>query len=86
MSILAKALEARSRKKNKVEAIKALKMPMDVHAKLEEIASAGYDALTKEDSTYFLKCFGLFDKGDYFIKIKAKNHLIHEVYESVNSK
>ena len=67
MSTLAKALEARSKKKNKVEAVKALKSPMDVHAQLEEIASAGYEGLAKEDSTYFLKCFGLFDKGDYFM-------------------
>jgi len=67
MSILAKALEARSKKQNKVEATKALKLPMDVHAKLQDIASAGYDGLAKEDSAYFLKCFGLFDKGEDFM-------------------
>ena len=67
MSILEKALEARSKKVNKVEMTKALKMPMDVHAKLEEIAAAGYEGLAKEDSAYFLKCFGLFDKGEDFM-------------------
>jgi len=67
MSILEKALEARSKKINKVETTKALKMPMDVHAKLEEIAAGGYDALAAEDSAYFLKCFGLFDKGEDFM-------------------
>ena len=67
MTILEKALEARSKKVNKVETTKALKMPMDVHAKLEEIAAAGYEGLAKEDSTYFLKCFGLFDKGEDFM-------------------
>ena len=67
MTILEKALEARSKKVNKVETTKALKMPMDVYAKLEEIAAAGYEGLAKEDSAYFLKCFGLFDKGEDFM-------------------
>ncbi|MDQ7046986.1 MAG: ferredoxin--nitrite reductase [Sulfurovum sp.] len=67
MTILAKALEARSKKVNKVETTKALKMPMDVYAKLKEIAAAGYEGLAKEDSAYFLKCFGLFDKGEDFM-------------------
>ena len=67
MTILEKALEARSTKVNKVETTKALKMPMDVYAKLDEIAAAGYEGLAKEDSAYFLKCFGLFDKGEDFM-------------------
>lgn len=67
MTILEKALEARSKKVNKVETTKALKAPMDVHAKLEEIAAAGYEGLVSEDSAYFLKCFGLFDKGEDFM-------------------
>jgi len=67
MTTLAKALEARSKKVNKVETTKGLKLPMDVHAKLEDIASAGYAGLAKEDSAYFLKCFGLFDKGEDFM-------------------
>jgi len=72
MSILEKALEARSKKVNKVETTKAIKMPMDVHAKLEEIAAAGYEGLAKEDSAYFLKCFGLFDKGeDFMLRVRV---------------
>ena len=67
MTILEKALEARSKKVNKVETTKALKMPMDVYEKLEEIAAAGYAGLAAEDSAYFLKCFGLFDKGEDFM-------------------
>ncbi len=67
MTIIEKALEIRSKKVNKVEGIKALKAPMDVHKKLLEIAVAGYDGLAKEDSAYFLKCFGLFDKGEDFM-------------------
>jgi ferredoxin-nitrite reductase len=67
MTILEKALETRSKKVNKVETTKALKMPMDVYEKLEEIAAAGYEGLAAEDSAYFLKCFGLFDKGEDFM-------------------
>lgn len=72
MNILEKALEARSKKVNKVETTKALKMPMDVYAKLEEIAAGGYENLAKEDSAYFLKCFGLFDKGeDFMLRVRV---------------
>jgi len=67
MTILEKALEARSKKVNKIETTKALKMPMNVYEKLEEIAAAGYEGLAAEDSAYFLKCFGLFDKGEDFM-------------------
>ena len=67
MTTLAKAQEARSKKINKVENVKASKDVMDVYAELETIANAGYENLSKEDASYFLKCFGLFDKGDYFM-------------------
>jgi len=67
MEVLAKAYEARSKKVNKVETIKALKDPMDVYGRLDEISQAGYAKLSKEDSSYFLKCFGLFDKGEDFM-------------------
>ncbi len=71
MEALQKALDSRSKKINKVEDTKALKAPMDVHAKLTEIAAAGYEGLAKEDSAYFLKCFGLFDKGeDFMLRIR----------------
>ncbi len=72
MTILEKASEVRSVKINKVETTKALKAPMDVHAKLADIAAAGYDALATEDSKYFLKCFGLFDKGeDFMLRVRV---------------
>jgi len=67
MSTLQSAFDNRNKKQNKVELTKASKNVMDVYAQLEEIASAGYEGLSKEDSSYFLKCFGLFDKGDYFM-------------------
>jgi ferredoxin-nitrite reductase len=72
MTVLAEAFKKRDKKQNKVEATKALKLPMEVHAKLEEIASAGYEGLAKEDSAYFLKCFGLFDKGeDFMLRVRV---------------
>ena len=72
MTILEKALEERSKKVNKVETTKALKSPMDVYAKLADIAAAGYEGLAKEDSAYFLKCFGLFDKGaDFMLRVRV---------------
>jgi len=40
---------------------------MEVYERLEEIAKGGYEKLSKEDSAYFLKCFGLFDKGEHFM-------------------
>jgi len=64
---LDEAKEARSKKINKVEDIKAQKEPMEVYKKLDEIAQGGLDTLTKEDSSYFLKCFGLFYKDDDFM-------------------
>jgi len=72
MEILQKALEARSKKVNKVEIIKTNKDTMDVYAQLEEIAAAGYENLSKEESAYFLKCFGLFDKGeDFMLRVRV---------------
>jgi ferredoxin-nitrite reductase len=72
MEALEKALKARSKKVNKVETTKASKASMDVYEQLEEIAAAGYENLTKEDSTYFLKCFGLFDKGeDFMLRVRV---------------
>jgi len=80
MIILEKALESRSKKVNKVETTKALKPPMSVHERLESIADAGYDGLAPEDSAYFLKCFGLFDKGeDFMLRVRIPaGQLNHE--------
>ncbi len=72
MKALKTALEARSKKINKVETTKTLKSPMEVYAKLDAIAAAGYEGLSKEDSSYFLKCFGLFDKGeDFMLRVRV---------------
>ncbi len=69
--ILKKAKENRSKKENKVEITKKLKAPLEVYNRLDEIAAGGYDELAKEDSAYFLKCFGLFDKGtDFMLRVR----------------
>ena len=67
MEVLQKAKEARSKKLNKVESTKTLHDPMEVYARLEEIAAGGYEKLAPEESAYFLKCFGLFNKGEDFM-------------------
>jgi len=72
MNILKTAFEKRNKKQNKVEKVKSIKSPMVSYAKLEEIAKGGYENLTKEDSSYFLKCFGLFDKGeDFMLRVRV---------------
>ena len=72
MKTLQEALAARSKKVNKIESTKAIKAPMEVYEKLEDIAAAGYEGLAKEDSAYFLKCFGLFDKGeDFMLRVRV---------------
>ncbi|RUM71599.1 MAG: ferredoxin--nitrite reductase [Sulfurovum sp.] len=68
---LKKAQQKRSQKIHKLETTKALKMPMDVYEQLASIAHGGYEKLAKEDAAYFLKCFGLFDKGeDFMLRIR----------------
>lgn len=62
MQRLQEAYNARSKKLNKVEEIKALKKPMEAFDKLQYYAKHGYDSIAQEDKKYFLKCFGLFDK------------------------
>jgi len=62
LETLEKAYEARSKKVNKIEKVKALKDPLSALEKIAEYAQKGYDAIPDEDKSYFLKCFGIFDK------------------------
>jgi ferredoxin-nitrite reductase len=62
MQKLHDACEARNKKQNKIEEIKALKNPMEAYAQIETYAKNGYDSIPDEDKKYFLKCFGIFDK------------------------
>ena len=71
MTILESAKEARSKKINKIEALKTEVLPQDTYKRLEEIASAGWDNLSKEDSSFYLKCFGYFIKeGDFMLRVR----------------
>jgi len=54
--------EARNKKINKIEEIKALKKPMEAYEQIEMYAKSGYASIPDEDKKYFLKCFGIFDK------------------------
>ncbi|MBU1668649.1 ferredoxin--nitrite reductase [bacterium] len=64
MKQLEEAFEARNKKQNKIEQIKATKTPMEVYHQLENICSNGLEKLEDADSSYFLKCFGAFLKKD----------------------
>ncbi|MEA2027408.1 MAG: ferredoxin--nitrite reductase [Campylobacterota bacterium] len=64
MKALQEAKEARNKKQNKIEKIKELKTPLSLYQQLENICQGGLENLANEDSSYFLKCFGLFQKKD----------------------
>lgn len=72
MEVLQKAYDNRNTKQNKIEKIKELKTPLSVYEKLQEICQKGLESLEKEDSSYFLKCFGLFLKkdGKFMLRIR----------------
>jgi len=60
MKALQKAYEARSKKVNKIETLKAIKNPQEAYDKLQEYAKNGFDSVPQEDKAYFLKCFGIY--------------------------
>lgn len=62
MEALQTAYEARAKKVNKIEEVKALKNPQEAWDKLKEYAQNGYESIPDEDKSYFLKCFGIYDK------------------------
>ncbi len=62
MQALQKAYEARSKKINKIEKVKELKTAQEAYEKLEEYAKNGYASIPDEDKSYFLKCFGIYDR------------------------
>lgn len=62
MQELQKAYDARAKKVNKIEEIKALRTPKEAFEMLEHYAQNGYDSILDEDKSYFLKCFGIYDK------------------------
>ncbi len=62
MKALQKAYEARSKKINKIEKIKELKDPQEAYDTLKFYAQNGYASIPDEDKSYFLKCFGIYDR------------------------
>ena len=62
MVMLEEAFEKRSAKVNKIEKVKALKTPEEAFAQLEMYARDWYDSIPAEDLSYFLKCFGVYDR------------------------
>jgi len=62
MEALQQAFEARNKKLNKIEKLKELKSPKEAIEKLEEYAQNGYASIPAEDKSYFLKCFGIYDR------------------------
>ncbi len=62
MSILIEANEARSKKINQIEKIKDTKTISQAMEDLKSYVSLGYESITKEDLSYYFKCFGVFDK------------------------
>lgn len=63
MEALQTAYEARAKKLNKIEDVKALKSPKEAFEMLNNYAKEGYDSIPDEDKNYFLKCFGIYDKN-----------------------
>ncbi|MDB2562604.1 ferredoxin--nitrite reductase [Sulfurimonas sp.] len=72
MEALQTAYDARAKKLNKIEKIKELKAPISVYEKLDEICKNGLENLSSEDSSYYLKCFGLFLKKDETFMIRIR--------------
>lgn len=72
MKRLHEAYAAHSKKVNKIEQMKELKTPMSVYVNLKILCENGYENLKDEDSKYFLKCFGLFDKGEGEFMIRVR--------------
>jgi len=62
MEILKKAYDKRSDKVNKIEKMKKLRSPLEAYEQLETYAKNGYDSILDEDKSFFLKCFGIYDK------------------------
>ena len=63
MEKLQLAFEQRAKKINKIEKLKETKNPFDAWEKLEYYAKHGYDSIPEEDKSYFLKCFGIYDRA-----------------------
>ena len=74
MQSLEKAFNSRNKKINKIEKIKELKSPQEAFNKISQYAKEGYDSIPDEDKSYFLKCFGIYDRAktpkQFMIKLR----------------
>jgi ferredoxin-nitrite reductase len=59
---LQEAFNNRNTKVNKIEKVKELKTPQEAFEKLDYYAKNGYNSISDEDLSFFLKCFGIFDR------------------------
>jgi len=75
MEALKIAYERRATKINKIEKLKESKNPSEAYTRIKEYAKNGYDSIPKEDKSYFLKCFGIFDKpaapNEFMMRIRV---------------
>ncbi len=55
-------ITARHTKVNKIEKLKEQRTYKEAWEALGEYAKNGYESISKEDMSYFLKCFGIFDR------------------------
>ena len=62
MEILQQAFQARNKKLNKIEKVKATKNPQEAFDALQQYARDGYESIPDDDKKYFLKCFGIYDR------------------------
>jgi len=87
MNALEKAHKARSSKRNKMEQVKELKTPQEAFDKLEEYAKNGYASIPDEDKSYFLKCFGIYDRPAtperFMIKLRIPGGFVNAVQAKV---
>ncbi|WP_052433618.1 hypothetical protein [Sulfurospirillum arsenophilum] len=60
---------------NKIEELKQTKTPLEVFACIKQYAKEGYEAIPADEKSYFLKCFGIFDRestpGQFMMRIRT---------------
>lgn len=62
IATLERVSSSRNIKRNKIELLKETKTPLEVYAKLQEHVKNGFDSIPAEEKSYFLKCFGIFER------------------------
>lgn len=64
--------QERNLKQNKIEKMKGTSSIEEAYTRLTEYSIDGYASISKEDKSFFLKCFGIFDKGenDFMLRVR----------------